>query len=77
MKAREVRDLENAVLLDHIEKKREELWKLRIAWSTNTLENPHQIRAARKELARLLTIVRERELAAALVAGEGETPDAE
>jgi len=77
MKAQQIRELDTPQILDSIEKKREELWKLKMAWSTNTLENPWQIRAARKDLARLLTIAHERHLAVALIADEGETKNAE
>ncbi len=70
LKSREIRDMETPVLLEQIEAKREELFKLRISWQTGSLEDPNQIRNARKELARLLTIARERELAAAYVGGE-------
>ena len=44
--------------------KREELFKLRISWQTGSLEDPNQMRVARKDLARMLTVARERELAA-------------
>jgi len=71
MKANEIRDLDNTVLLDQIEAKRQELFNLRIQWMTGSLEDPNQMRSARKDLARMLTIARERELAAALVEGEG------
>jgi large subunit ribosomal protein L29 len=76
MKAREIRELETPVLIEKIEEKRRELWNLRMQWATNTLENPHLIEAARKELARMLTIAHERHLAASLVAGEGEGENA-
>jgi len=71
MKVSEIRDLDNAVLLDQIEAKRQEIFNLRIQWMTGSLEDPNQMRSARKDLARLLTIARERELAAALIEGEG------
>jgi large subunit ribosomal protein L29 len=70
MKASEIRELESATLLEQIESKREELFKLRISWQTGSLEDPNQIRVVRKDLARMLTVARERELAAELVGGE-------
>jgi large subunit ribosomal protein L29 len=70
MKTSEIREMDSNVLLEQIESKREELFKLRISWQTGSLEDPNQIRVARKDLARLLTVARERELAAALVEGE-------
>jgi large subunit ribosomal protein L29 len=72
MKVSEIREMDTNVLLEQIESKREELFKLRISWQTGSLEDPNMIRVARKDLARLLTVARERELAAALVEGEAE-----
>lgn len=40
---------------------REEIFRLRLKLRTNQLENPVNYRKARKELARLLTIIREKE----------------
>lgn len=42
---------------------REEIWKLRLQMTTGQLQNPYRVRNARKDLARLLTVRRERELA--------------
>ena len=42
---------------------REEIWKLRLQMTTGQLQNPYKVRKARKDLARLLTVRRERELA--------------
>jgi large subunit ribosomal protein L29 len=41
---------------------REEIFRLRLKLRTNQLDNRANYRKARKELARLLTIVREKEL---------------
>ena len=41
---------------------REEVWKLRLQFSTGQLQNPHRVRQARRTLARVLTVLREREL---------------
>ena len=70
MKMSEIRELETTALLEQIESKREELFKLRISWRTGSLEDPNQMRAVRKDIARMLTVVRERQLAAALVEGD-------
>ncbi len=42
---------------------REEIWKLRLQMSTGQLQDPNRVRRARKDLARVLTVRRERELA--------------
>ena len=70
MKVSEIRELESGALLEQIESKREELFKLRISWQTGSLEDPNQMRVVRKDLARMLTVARERELAAEFVGGE-------
>jgi len=70
MKLTDIRELETSALLDQVESKREELFKLRISWRTGSLEDPNQMRVVRKDIARLLTVVRERQLAAALVEGD-------
>ena len=44
---------------------REEVWKLRLQRTTGQLQDPHKVRRQRKALARVLTIRREQQLAAA------------
>ncbi len=70
MSTEELRLLESVELLQKLEEKREELFKLRLNWSAGSLENPNQMRQARKEIARMLTVLRERELALELVENE-------
>lgn len=70
MKIVDIRELENEQLVDQLEASREELWKLRLAWHANTLENPNAMRLVRKDIARVLTVMRERQLAAELVQEE-------
>jgi large subunit ribosomal protein L29 len=43
---------------------REAVWKLRLQLATGQLQDPQKVRMARKDLARVLTIRRERELGA-------------
>jgi large subunit ribosomal protein L29 len=71
MKTSEIRDLDTATLLEQVEAKRQELFNLRIQWISGSLDNPHQLRIVRKDIARMLTVVRERELAATMIEGEG------
>ncbi len=42
---------------------REEIWKLRLQISTGQLQAPQKVRLARRDLARVLTIRRERDMA--------------
>ena len=41
---------------------RAQVWKQRLALTTGQLQDPTKVRRARKQLARVLTIIREREL---------------
>ena len=73
MKVAEIRDIETGTLRDQVETKRSELFNLRLQWHANTLEDPNQMRIIRKDIARMLTVLRERELAAIHVQSEEET----
>ncbi len=42
---------------------REEIWKLRLQMTTGQLQDPHKVRRARRDLARLMTVRRQAELA--------------
>ena len=43
---------------------REEIWRLRLQMTTGQLQDPHRVLSTRRDLARILTIIREQELAA-------------
>lgn len=62
MKNKEIRDLTNEQLINKIEEYKEELFNLRFSQATGSLEKPSRIRELRKLVARMKTIVREREL---------------
>ena len=70
MQMEAIRLLSTGELLSKLEEKRDELRKLRMAWKSNTLENVNQVKAVRKDVARILTVMRERELASEAVKGE-------
>ncbi|HEY5039460.1 MAG TPA: 50S ribosomal protein L29 [bacterium] len=61
MKSKEVREMSVEVLKKNLISKEEELFNLKIQLSTKQLENPMKIREARRQLARLKTILREKE----------------
>ena len=61
-KAREVHDMSDEVLLEHVRNARRELFGLRFRHATGELENTAGLRAARRDLARALTIARARGL---------------
>ncbi|MFP5355049.1 MAG: 50S ribosomal protein L29 [Gemmatimonadota bacterium] len=64
MRAEEIRELTVADLQARIAELEEERFRLRFRSATEPLEDPLQLRAIRKNIARLKTVLRERELAA-------------
>lgn len=70
-KIREIRDLGETELLERVESLKEELFNLRFQLATGQLDNPMRIKQVRHEIARILTVLRERELEAELEALEG------
>ncbi len=62
MTNKELRDMTNEELLTKIEECKEELFNLRFSQATGNLEKPSRIRELRKLVARMKTIMREREL---------------
>ena len=63
MKIKDLRELSDKDLESKIIETKKELFSLRMKQSTGTLEKPSKIRELRKDVARLKTILRERELA--------------
>jgi large subunit ribosomal protein L29 len=61
-KASEVHDMTDDVLMEHIRTSRQELFGLRFQNATGELENTAGLGGARRDLARALTIARERGL---------------
>lgn len=62
MKAEELRDMTTVEIEQKIKSFKEELFNLRFQLATAQLDNPTQIRAVRKSIARAKTVLREREL---------------
>ena len=62
MDAKKIRDLSTEEIIKKIENNKEELFNLRFAQATGNLEKPSRISELRKEIARMKTIIREREL---------------
>jgi large subunit ribosomal protein L29 len=60
VKAAELRDLGDADLREHIETARRELFGLRFQHATGELDNTSSLRQARREVARALTVAREK-----------------
>ena len=62
MTNKEIRELSNEEILSKIEQSKEELFNLRFQQATGSLEKPSRINELRKLVARMKTILREREL---------------
>jgi large subunit ribosomal protein L29 len=62
-KPEELRDLSDEELDTKLAEAKEELFNLRFQLVTGQLDNPMAIKIMRKEIARILTVIRERELA--------------
>ena len=60
MKASEAHNLKDAELLERIRQTREEQFNLRLQHATGELENTARITAVRRDVARLLTVAKER-----------------
>jgi len=58
----ELRNLDNTELAAKLRESKEELFNLRFQGATGQLENHGRLRAVRKDIARIYTILREREL---------------
>jgi large subunit ribosomal protein L29 len=66
MKAVDVRELTSDEIAARIDQLHEELFRLRFRSATQELENPMLLRTLRRDVARLMTVQRER-----AIAGEG------
>lgn len=62
MTNQEIRELKTEEILSKIQECKEELFNLRMQQATGSLEKPSRIHELRKEVARMKTIIREREL---------------
>jgi large subunit ribosomal protein L29 len=64
----EARKLTDQELADQILATKRELFELRMQKATRRLEKPHQFKHARHRIAQLMTVERERQIAAASTA---------
>lgn len=61
MKVNEIRKLSDKEINEKIVSSKEELFNLRLQQATGTLEKPSRIRELRHDVARMKTVLRERE----------------
>ncbi len=62
MKINEVRDMSTAELEKKVLELKNELFKLNFSLNTNNLENPKRINAVKKDIAKIKTVIKEREI---------------
>ena len=62
MKIAEIRELTTEELQNKITDLKKELFTLRFNLATNNLENPMKIPAIKKDIAKIMTVIREREI---------------
>ncbi len=60
MKTRELHDLEDDKLREHVSTARRDLFGLRMQHATGELENTAGLKTAKRDLARALTVARQR-----------------
>jgi large subunit ribosomal protein L29 len=70
-RARELRELGDDALEQHLAEAKEELFNLRFQHATGQLDNTTRLAHMRREVARLRTLQREREIEAAEALSEG------
>ena len=64
MKVKELRAMEVAELEAKVSELKKDLFFLRMQHATNQLDNPLKIDAVKKDIARIKTIIREKEISA-------------
>ena len=60
MKAKEIKALSAEKLAEKLQELKKDLFMLRMQHATNQLDNPMQIAATKKDIARVKTIIREK-----------------
>ena len=61
MKAKEIRNLSTDELNKKLEELKKDLFMLRMQHATNQLDNPMRLATVKKDIARIKTIIREKE----------------
>ena len=61
MKAKELKNLSSEELAKKLDELKKDLFMLRMQHATNQLDNPMRLNAVKKDIARIMTIIREKE----------------
>jgi len=62
MKISKIREMSSPELEKELSELKSELFKLRFSLATNGLDNPLKVREVKKDIARIKTVLRQREL---------------
>lgn len=62
MKASKMRDMPSVELQKELSELKKELFKLRFQLATNQLDNPNKVKNVKKDIARVKTVIRAREI---------------
>lgn len=62
MKAKEIREMSREEMNTKLEELKKDLFNLRFQHATNQLDNPIKIVAVKRDIARINTIIREKEI---------------
>ena len=60
MKAKEIREMSSEELVKKLAELKNELFNLRFQHAINQLDNPHKIADVKKDIARVMTVLREK-----------------
>ena len=70
--AHELRSLDNEDLVAKLKESKEELFNLRFQMATGQLTNNRRLRTVRQDIARIYTVMRERELGLSAAPNDGD-----
>lgn len=62
MKTKEIVEFDDKALAEKLQNARAKLDQLKLTHAVSPLENPSQIKAVRRDIARMMTVLRQREL---------------
>ena len=68
MRVYEIRQLSTEEVLQGLDDAREELFNLRFQWSSGQLRDKNRLTQVKRDIARMLTVIREQELEGEVVA---------
>ena len=76
MNPQEIRSMSTEEIESRLDETYQSLFRLRLDWASGQLQDNNRIPAVKRDIARLKTILRERELAAQIVGEASETETA-